>query len=152
MTAKYLELRRHAIRHATADQLTKEGKVQAEDVGRTLEGRYDALFVSTAKRAAETAAWFLRALGQQLPTNHAIFAPFQDPESEGELQETVREMFRLLPPGGRGLAVGHTPLIERAVEGLSGTKVKPLEECEGVLLVEEEGGFRVEREYRLGSR
>ncbi len=146
---KVLELRRHAIRHATADQLTKEGKTQAEDVGRTLGGRYDALFVSSAKRAAETAAWFLRALGQKLPQNHAIFEPFQNPETPGELLEVVREMFRLLPDGGRGLAVGHTPLIERAVEGLTGTKIKPLKECEGVVVVEEDGDHRVESELRL---
>ena len=148
---KRLELRRHAIRHATVDQLTKEGKTQAEDVGATLEGRYDALFVSSAKRAAETAAWFLRALGQPLPQNHAIFEPFQNPASEGELQETVREMFRLIPPDGKGLAVGHTPLIEKAVEGLTGTKVKPLKECEGVLVTEDDGAFEVEREFRLGA-
>jgi phosphohistidine phosphatase SixA len=146
---KVLELRRHAIRHATADQLTKEGKTQAEDVGRTLGGRYDALFVSSAKRAAETAAWFLRALGQKLPQNHAIFEPFQNPETPGELLEVVREMFRLLPDGGRGLAVGHTPLIERAVEGLTGTKIKPLKECEGVVVIEEDGEHRVESELRL---
>ena len=142
-------MRRHAVRHATQDTLTSEGRAQAEAVGETLAGGYDALFVSSAKRAAETAAFFLRALGQKLPQNHAIFEPFQNPASEGELQETVREMFRLLPPGGRGLAVGHTPLIETAVQGLTGATVEPLKECEGFTIVEDEGAFRVETEHRL---
>ena len=148
---KALELRRHAIRHATADQLTNQGKTQAEDVGRTLDGGYDALFVSSAKRAAETAAWFLRSLGQKLPQNHAIFEPFQNPGTPGELLETVREMFRLLPEGGRGLAIGHTPLIEQAVEGLTGTKVRPLKECEGIVVIEEDGEHRVDRELRIDA-
>jgi phosphohistidine phosphatase SixA len=146
---KYLELRRHALRHATQDVLTKAGQEQAERVGETLPGHYDGLFVSSARRAAETAAYFMRALGQKLPQNHAIFEPFQNPGSEGELQETVREMFRLLPPGGRGLAVGHTPLIETAVRGLTGEKVRPLKECEGLTVVEDDGDYRLEAEHRL---
>lgn len=151
MTAKRLELRRHAPRHATADKLTNEGRSLAEDVGRTLEGPYDALFVSSAKRTAETAAWFLRAAGQKLPQNHAVFGPFQEPDTPGELLAAVREMFRLMPPGGKGLAVGHTPLIERAVEGLTGQPIAPLKECEGALVVEEDGEFRLERELRLDA-
>jgi hypothetical protein len=58
-------------------------------------------------------------------------------------------MFRLLPPGGRGLAVGHTPLIETAVRGLTGQKVRPLKECEGFTIVEDEGDYRLETEHRL---
>ena len=64
---KTLEIRRHARRDPDEDALSPEGRVQAEDVGRTLTGGYDLVFVSPAKRAAETAAWFLRAAGQQLP-------------------------------------------------------------------------------------
>ena len=36
--------------------------------------------------------------------------------------------------GGRGLAISHTPLIERAVLGLTAAVIEPLAECEGVLL------------------
>jgi hypothetical protein len=39
-----------------------------------------------------------------------------------------------VPEGERGLAISHTPLIERAVLGLGGTEIEPLAECEGVLL------------------
>ena len=67
-----LELRRHAPRDPDADRLSPEGQAMAERVGRDLPGGYGAIFCSPAKRAAETVAWFLRGLGQQLPHVHAV--------------------------------------------------------------------------------
>lgn len=67
-----LELRRHAPRDPDADRLTAEGRTLAEEVGRNLPGGYAAVFTSPAHRAAETAAWFLRGLGQQLPEDHGV--------------------------------------------------------------------------------
>ena len=66
-----IELRRHAKRQSGVDALSEEGRAQAEDVGRTLATDYASIFVSPARRAAETVAWFLRASGQQLP-GHAV--------------------------------------------------------------------------------
>jgi Histidine phosphatase superfamily (branch 1) len=135
-----LELRRHAARAKDADALSPEGRVQAEDVGRTLEGPYDVVFVSPARRAAETAAWFLRGSGGPLP-DHAV-VPGLTSEAEDRwraaakaagssridaivgrdaalvdeeatrLGRAVEELFDRVPEGGRGLAVGHTPLVE----------------------------------------
>ena len=62
-----LELRRHAPRDGERDGLSDRGRALAEDVGRARGVRYDAIFVSPAARAAETAAWFLRGAGPQLP-------------------------------------------------------------------------------------
>ena len=56
----------------------------------------------------------------------------------------VRDVLALLPDGGRALAVSHTPLIEKAVLGLTGRAIEPLAECEGVLIVEETGSFSIE--------
>jgi phosphohistidine phosphatase SixA len=149
---KALELRRHAERDPEEDRLSPRGRVHAEDVGRALPASYDAAFVSSAKRAAETLAWFFRGFGHPLPKNHAVFEPFRAPESPPELAAAVRTMFELIPEGGRGIAVGHTPLIEQAVQELTGQTVAPLAECEGVLLVEEGGAYRVDEEYREPPR
>ena len=50
-----LELRRHATRDPSGDQLSQAGRSLAEDIGRTGGHRYDAVFVSPAQRAA--AGW-----------------------------------------------------------------------------------------------
>jgi phosphohistidine phosphatase SixA len=146
-----LELRRHARRDPEADRLSPEGRAQAEDVGRTLEGGWDLVFVSPAQRAAETAALFLRVLGQPLP-EHAVVPGLagkgidETPEALGAV---VRGLLEQVAEGGRGLAVGHTPLIERAVLGLTGREIEPLGECEGVLLIDDRGELRLD-ELRLG--
>ena len=172
-----IELRRHAKRQPGVDALSEEGRAQAEEVGRTLPTDYASIFVSPAKRAAETVAWFLRASGQQLP-GHAVVPGLaseredewrsaagaagssridavanQDPEMVGaesrRLAEALEELFDRVPEGGRALAVGHTRLIEAAVYGLTGVIVEPLGDCEGVSVTrEEEGAYRV-RELRL---
>ncbi|HEX9717563.1 MAG TPA: phosphoglycerate mutase family protein [Actinomycetota bacterium] len=147
---KTLEIRRHARRDPNADRVSPEGQVQAEEVGRTLTGGYDVVFVSPAKRAAETVAWFLQASGQQLP-EHAVVPGLAGNGTDGspeQLGSVLRALLAAVPEGGRGLAVGHTPLIEKAVLRLAGREVEPLSECEGVLLTEEGGDIRVE-ELRL---
>jgi broad specificity phosphatase PhoE len=172
-----LELRRHAPRDPEADRLSAGGAVLAEEVGATLPGGYDAVFTSPAKRAAETAAWFLRGLRQQLPPRHGVAEGLtstiedrwrsaakaagtgridavraQDPElvetDSARLAEAVDELISSLPEEGKGLAVGHSPLIEAAVYGLTGAVIEPLKECEGVLVEEDNGAFRVAEEYR----
>jgi broad specificity phosphatase PhoE len=172
-----LELRRHAPRDPEADRLSPEGRRLAEEVGRDLPGGYAVLFSSPAKRAAETAAWFLRGLGQQLPGGHGVSEGLgspvedrwraaakaagtgridavrrQDPglvdEESRRLAAGVRELLTHVPEAGRGLAVGHSPLIEAAVHGLTGHAIDPLKECEGVLLEEDGGDVRLAGEYR----
>ena len=147
-----LELRRHAKRDPNADRLSPQGQVQAEAVGRTLAGNYAVVFVSPAQRAAETVAWFLRGLGQQLP-RHAVIPGLAAQDNDGSalaLAGVVAALLDAVPDGERGLAVGHTPLIERAVFGLKVLEIGALGECEGVLLTKEgeEGPIAIE-ELRL---
>lgn len=142
-----LELRRHAPRDPKEDRLSKDGQALALLIGKDLPGGYVALFTSPAKRAAETAAFFMRALGQQLPQIHGVSDDFASDDPD-RLARSVRQILAAIPQGGRGLAVGHTPLIEKAVELLTGRRVAPLAECEGVLLEEEDGEIRLGTEYR----
>jgi phosphohistidine phosphatase SixA len=137
-----LELRRHAQRDPNDDRLSDDGRALAEKVAATLTGDYDVVFVSPAARAAETAEIFAPGAGRTVVEGLA-----SDAGPEG-LADVVRDLVALLSDGGRGLAVGHTPLIEKAVQGLTGNRINPLAECEGVVIVEETGSFTVE-ELRL---
>ena len=172
-----LEMRRHAERDPEADRLSAEGQRHAEEVGRNLPGGYTAVYSSPAKRAAETMAWFLRGLGQPLPEQHAVVSALVSPvedrwraagkaagssridaierrdpelvrEESERLAAVARELLNSIPEGGRGLAVGHGPLIEATVYGLVGTVIEPLGECDGVLLEEDRGEVRLAEEYR----
>ena len=142
-----LELRRHAPRDPDADRLSKDGQALALHIGKNLPGGYAALFTSPANRAAETAAYFLRAMGAQLPQIHGVSEELATDDPE-RLAEGVRKMLSEIPDGGRGLAVGHTPLIETAVQALTGKEIAPLRECEGVALEQEDDTIRLAGEYR----
>ncbi|HEX9123310.1 MAG TPA: histidine phosphatase family protein [Actinomycetota bacterium] len=145
-----LEIRRHAKRQPDVDRLSARGRAQAQEVGRTLAGGYAVVYVSPAERAAETVAWFLRGLGEQLPPQGVVpgLAGRGTDDSPRELGAVLRDLLHRVPEGERGLAVGHTPLIEKAVLGLTGREIAPLAECEGVLLSEEDAHLVIE-ELRL---
>jgi phosphohistidine phosphatase SixA len=132
-----LEIRRHAKRDPEADRLSSEGRAQAEDVGRSAGAPYAAVFVSPAERAAETAAWILRGGGAQLP-DHEVVPGLAGRDAEGgspgSMAAGVRALLDRVPEGGTGLAISHTPFVERAMEGLAGRKPAPFAECEGILV------------------
>ena len=151
---KTLELRRHARRDPQADRLSPAGRADAEDVGRSTSRRYDVVFVSPARRAAETAAWFLRGAGIQL-TDHAVVPGLGGQDASGGSPEGmaagIRTLLDQMPDGAAGLAVSHTPLVERAALGLTGLEVEPLAELEGLLItLDDDGGLEV-AEIRLES-
>lgn len=138
-----LELLRHAKRDPSADRLSAAGRAQAEDVGRAAEGGYDAVFVSPAERAAETAAWIVRGSGRQLP-GHGVIAGLAGKDATGGSPEGmaagVRALLGEVPDGGVGLAVGHTPFVERAMAGLTGREPEPFAECEGIRVTQHGDG------------
>lgn len=150
-----LEVRRHAKRDPAADRLSVAGRAQAEDVGRDLEATYDVVFVSPAQRAAETVAWMLRGVGTQLPP-HAVVPGLAAHDNDGSplaMAGVLSALLDAVPDEGRGLAVSHTPLIERGVLGLVARELEPLAECEGVVLIKGDDGASVEiEEIRLRSR
>ncbi|HEY7762418.1 MAG TPA: hypothetical protein VIC52_05335 [Actinomycetota bacterium] len=147
-----LELRRHATRDRDADRLAPQGRTLAEDVGRTTTRTYDRVFVSPATRAAETAAWFLRGAMQQLP-DHAVMPGLAGKDASGGSPEGmaagVRALLDQLPDGGTGLAISHTPFVERAAFGLTGAEVEPFRECEGILVIRADDGSITVEELRL---
>jgi phosphohistidine phosphatase SixA len=144
-----LDLLRHAPRDPEADRLTPAGRALAEDTGRAhASERYDAVFVSPAARAAETAAWFLRGAGAQLPV-HDVIPGLAGRDASGGSPEGmaagVRVLLDQLPDDGLGLAISHTPLVERALFGLTGVEVQPMRECEGARITRH-GDGRIEVE------
>jgi phosphohistidine phosphatase SixA len=150
-----LELRRHAPREAMRDALSARGRAMAEDVGRTGGARYDVVFVSPAERAAETAAWILRGGGRQLPPEHSVIPGLGGQDATGGSPEGmaagVRALLDRVPDGGLGLAISHTPLVERAALGLVGREVEPMRECEGLLITRDDDGRLTVDELRLAD-
>jgi phosphohistidine phosphatase SixA len=149
-----LELLRHAKRHPTEDRLSAAGRAQAEDVGRAATEGYDAVFVSPAARAAETAAWIVRGSGRQL-TPHGVIDGLAGRDATGGTPEGmatgVRTLLAAVPDGGIGLAVSHTPFVERAMTGLMGREPAPFAECEGIRVTQtEDGRIEVEEIRRAG--
>jgi phosphohistidine phosphatase SixA len=136
------------------DRLSAAGRAQAEDVGRACRDRYDVIFVSPAARAAETAAWILRGAGQQLPPDHAEIPGLAGQDASGGSPEGlaagVYALLDQIPDGGLGLAISHTPLVERAAFGLTGREVAPMAECEGLLITRTDDSITVE-ELRLAT-
>jgi phosphohistidine phosphatase SixA len=150
---KQLEVRRHAHRDPAADRLTPQGRSEAEDLGRSSAGtRYDVVFVSPAARAAETAAWFLRGAGVQLP-DHEVIPGLAGQDANGGSPEAVaagfRQLLQRIPDGGRGVAFSHTPLVERGAFGLWGREIEPLTELEGILITLDDDGTILIDELRL---
>jgi broad specificity phosphatase PhoE len=150
-----LDLIRHAKRDPNHDRLSAAGRAQAEDVGRAASDGYDAVFVSPAERAAETAAWIVRGSGSQLPS-HGVIDGLAGRDATGGSPEGmaagVRSLLDAVPDGGIGLAVSHTPFVERAMIGLTGREPEPFAECEGVRVVlSDDGGVEVEEIRRSAA-
>ena len=149
---RQIELRRHARRDPNRDALSPAGRAQAEDVGRESARGYDAVFVSPAERAAETAAWIVRGSGRQLPEHGVIPGLAGKDETGGSAEGMalgVRALLASVPEGAVGLAVSHTPFVERAMTGLTGRDPKPFAECEGIRVTMQDDGSLDVEEIRL---
>jgi broad specificity phosphatase PhoE len=168
---KYVELRRHTA--SDGDTLTPGGVRTAVELGGRLSGGYDLLLSSGAQRATQTLAcllagsgrreecgvtvdpglrsdleerWYAAAAacgGGDLAAFRRVDAELVDLEAR-RLGAVLRRVVDALPDGGRALIVGHSPMHEAAVYGLTGEIVAPISKGAGVLIVEEGGGYRVE--------
>jgi broad specificity phosphatase PhoE len=167
---KVVELRRHTDNDG--DVLSDEGIADAIEVGGRLRGDYALAVSSGAQRATQTIACFLAGLGQRVPQGVIVEPRFQseveerwreayerggggdiasfrkaDPDlvtSESDLLgRALADVFGRLPEGGRALVVGHSPMQEAAVYGLTGEEVEPLSKGAGVSVTQESGSFRV---------
>lgn len=170
--AKYVELRRHTDNNG--DLLTDEGIHTAMTVGSNLSHDLDLAVSSGAQRATQTIACFLSAGRVSVRHGVVVDDRFRsrdenrwkeayrragggdieafrnaDPnlvQSETKLfAGALEELFGRLPEGGRALVVGHSPMQEAAVWGLTGRIVTPLGKGEGLVVVKEDDGtYRVE--------
>lgn len=169
---KSVELRRHT--GADGDVLTPEGVRDALDVGSRLIQGHDLAVSSGAQRATQTLACFLAGSGAKVAGGVVVDARFRsdvedrwkaayhaagagdissfrrvdrdlvEQESE-QLSRALKDVFDGLPEGGRALIVGHSPIQEAAIYGLTGKVVEPLSKGAGVLVTEESGGYKVEQ-------
>jgi broad specificity phosphatase PhoE len=170
--AKSVELRRHTA--ADGDVLTAEGVRDALDIGSSLVQGCDVAISSGAQRATQTLACFLAGSGAKVAGGVVVDARFRsdvedrwkaaykaagsgdiasfrrvdadlvDTESE-LLGQALRDVFDRLPEGGRALVVGHSPMQEVAVYGLTGETVKPLSKGAGVLVTQDAGSYSIEQ-------
>ncbi|MFQ5553788.1 MAG: histidine phosphatase family protein [Acidimicrobiia bacterium] len=171
IVTKHIEVRRHTDNDG--DALTADGIAAATSIGASLGGRYARMWSSGAQRATQTAACLLAGLGEQVPGGVAIAqglrssrenewraayrtagrgdldalraaSPALVEEETAILGAALRDLLESLRDGERGLAVGHSPMIEAAVHGLAGVVVPPLAEGAGVLVEAEHDRFGVE--------
>jgi len=169
--AKTVELRRHTA--SDGDVLTAEGVRQAVEIGGRLAGGYDLLVSTGAQRATQTLACLLAGMGQRVAGGVVIepglrsqveadwfaaaarvggggleafreVAPELVESESAAMAAALRRIFDALPEGGRALVVGHSPMHEAAVYGLTGQVVAPISKGAGVLVVSDDAGFRVE--------
>ena len=167
---RYVELRRHTDNEG--DALTADGIATAEAIGRDrlhppyaafvstgaarasrmLErhaaGQDDAgIMVATGLRSSVEDRWreAARAAGRgaDMEAMRAIDPDLVERDS-WLLGAALRQVVEILPDGARALVVGHSPTNEAAVLGLAGRVVPPLGKGEGVLLIEDDGRYRVE--------
>lgn len=169
---KSVELRRHTA--ADGDVLTTEGVHHALKVGARLGSEYDLAISSGAQRATQTLACFLAGSGAKVAGGVIVDTRFRsdfedqwkaaynaagagdiasfrrvDPDLVDKesklLGQALRDAFDGLRESGRALIVGHSPMQELAVYGLTGEAVEPLGKGAGVMVTEDAGTYRVER-------
>jgi broad specificity phosphatase PhoE len=169
--AKTVELRRHTA--SDGDVLTPDGVAAALAIGERLDGAYDLLVSSGAQRATQTLACFLAGLGRRLSCGVTVDAGFRSTQEErwfdaakrsggGSLEaflqadpdlvadeaktlgDALRRVFDSLPDGGRALVVGHSPMHETAIYGVTGAIVPPISKGDGLLIVRDGAEYRVE--------
>jgi broad specificity phosphatase PhoE len=169
--AKSVELRRHT--DSDGDMLSSDGIEAAVDIGRRLHGSYDLIVSSGAQRATQTIACFLAGLGERVGGGVTVDSRFRsevedrwrsayeraqsgdiesfhraDPDLVDQesrlLGDALADVFRKLADGGRALVVGHSPMQEAAVYGLTGEAVDPISKGAGVLVTEDGDRYRVD--------
>lgn len=169
--AKTVELRRHHA--ADGDVLTDEGVRTALQVGARLPSDYEIFISSGAQRATQTLACYLAGSGQRVPKGVVADNRFRskiedrwrdayESAGAGDIEslrkadpdlvasesrafgDALKDVFATLPAGGRALVVGHSPMQEAAVYGVTGEVVEPLAKGAGVCVVLDEGRYRVE--------
>lgn len=156
---KTIDLFRHTDNDG--DVLTPAGVSAALELGGSLTRRYDVAVSSGAQRASQTIGCIVAAMGRQVAGGVVVVAALRsevedrwraayatagagDLESLAEadpdlvaadstaLAAGLRQVFTMLPAGGRALAVGHSPTNEAAIFGLTGVVVGPMRKGQSI--------------------
>lgn len=160
-----MELRRHT--DSDGDVLSTNGIRHAVEIGTRLEDDYDVVISSGAQRASQTIACFLAGMGRpvargvrvderfrsdvedrwkdayaaagagDIESFHRADADLVERESAA-LGRALADVFASLQDGERALVVGHSPMQEVAVYGLTGEVVEPLSKGAGVIVTTED--------------
>jgi broad specificity phosphatase PhoE len=167
---KTVELRRHTA--SDGDHLTPDGVRAAVEIGGLLNDRYDLLISSGAQRATQTLACFLAGAGRRVPAGVIVDQAFRSSveerwfavareaggggldgflnvdralvdEEAARFAGALQRVFDSLPESGWALIVGHSPMHEVAVYGVTGAIVPPISKGAGVLLVQDGDQVRV---------
>jgi len=147
------------------DCLSPEGIESALELGRSLRVGFTHLYSSGAQRATQTLACILAGMGRPVQNGVVIRPGLASPrdadwraavrsagtghlatllertpdlvrEESTRLAAELREILSTLPEGAYAFAIGHTPLIESAIYGITSKTPDPLTELEGYLLTE----------------
>lgn len=172
---RHIELRRHSVK-GPGDVLSPEGFELARRVGKTMrDKRYTHFIVSPYFRTLQTLVAFSEGAGDFPPTPEIRVEPglfttrlsewreaggdirkilesdrSKLVEEEGKrLKNLLLEILEEIPPDGRVLIIGHSPILECAVYALTGQLISPLRECEGVELQYDLDGRIKMKELRL---
>ena len=164
---KSIELRRHT--DSDGDLLSRKGVETAFDIGVSLRDPYEIMVSSGAQRATQTIACFLAALAETVPRGVVVDPRFRSEHEDrwkrayqsgggGDiasfleadldlvkkesalLGRALNDLFTDLNPGHRALVVGHSPMQEVAVYGLTGTIVEPLAKGGGIEVTQDDEG------------
>ncbi len=168
---KTVELRRHTA--ADGDVLTPDGVVAALKIGKQLQGGYEIAVSSGAQRATQTLACFLAGGGSMIAggvvvdtrwrsdveerwrsayeaTGSGDIEAFEKADPELVEKESIllagalSDLFDQLPDGGKAIVVGHSPMHEVAIYGLTGKVIPPLSKGAGVLVTKSDRSYHVE--------
>jgi broad specificity phosphatase PhoE len=168
--AKSIELRRHT--ESDGDVLTADGVKAAVRIGGSLRGPYDLVVSSGAQRATQTAACLLAGMpgfvvggvvvddsfrSEDEDRWREIYATTRNPDLESFLAadyafvaaearrftDALHRVSAHISEGGKGLVVGHSPMLEAAVWGATEQTIRALGKGEGTVLVHADGAFTV---------
>lgn len=170
--SKTIELRRHT--ESDGDFLTSAGVQAAVMLGESLRGPYDLIVSSGAQRSTQTAACLLAGMGRRAAGGVVVDEGFRSPNEarwreiysqtkKGDIEsfivadygfvqaeaqrfaDALRRVAGHTPDGGRSLVVGHSPMLEAAVWGVTEKMIPALRKGDGVMLVFDDGTFALGR-------
>src|SRR5699024_10747235 len=157
----HIELRRHTDNDG--DVLSADGVRAAVAIGTALTDPYDLLVSSGAQRATQAAACFLAGLGAGVAGGVIVDTGFRSRQEDRwkaayaetgsghiadflaaapelvkaearQFTEAIRRVAELIPDSGHALVVGHSPMHEATVYGLTGETIEPLGKGQAVVL------------------